>query len=987
MELRPHKRTLLAVSMALVLPALTLLALQFMQLRKEKTDIESDALLQAQQISLLVDLQIQSSLNAIQILATGRSLVSGDPRIVEHRIKSAVSFNPAWKDVFLFDARKKITLFSLRGAEMPPLPPQAFASVPDHPGISGISKEGKGCPCIYLYTGFSEPDSTDKIPRYVLVVTLDPRLFQSTLVNRVPGGTVAAIVDRDGVFIARTVHADELIGSPASRYLRDAIAGGKQGVYAGVTLEGMKNYTGFYTSPRSGWSTHVAVPSSLIDERRLWSFVIAAIGTVSGILIAGGLILYIIREFESTASARLAAIVESSDDIIVSKDLKGIIQSWNRSAERIFGYTADEALGKHISLIIPPERLNEENEFVGRIKTGQRVNHYETVRRTKDGRLIDLSITVSPVRDKKGRIIGASKVARDITERRITETQLREERETLEILNRLAPGLASSLDLKSLVQLATDEATRVTGAAFGAFFYNVMNDKGEALLLYTLSGAPKEAFEKLGMPRATAVFGPTFRGEATILADDIRKDPRYGKNTPHYGMPQGHLPVVSYLAVPVVSRSGEVIGGLFFGHPDPAVFTERDARLAEGIAALAAVGIDNARLYDQVRLGQEKAEEASRAKSDFLATMSHEIRTPMNAIVGLSAILASTSPLTHKQKEFIQTLRSSADSMLMLVNDLLDISKIEARAIELEELPFSLKDLMHEIEGMMSLRAREKDLSFAIDTRSVDNLVFVGDPARLRQVLLNLFSNAIKFTEKGGVSADVLKEDSEKPGVARISIVITDTGIGIAEEKIETVFEKFVQADSSISRKYGGTGLGLSITEKLIRAMGGTISVRSTLGEGSVFTVSLPLRLASGEFLTQGRHAAQQEKTGSNSARHILLVEDHEPNILVASTYLEALGYRYDIARNGFEAQEKMKSARYDAVLMDVQMPGMNGFETTQAIRSWERKEHRRHVPIIGVTAHAMAGDRERCLKSGMDEYISKPFNMDDLQTKIESLC
>ncbi|CAG9933081.1 hybrid sensor histidine kinase/response regulator [Candidatus Nitrotoga arctica] len=569
----------------------------------------------------------------------------------------------------------------------------------------------------------------------------------------------------------------------------------------------------------------------------------------------------------------------------------------------------------------------------------------------------------------------------------IVEKKLAEEQETLETLNRLAPVLASNLNMKSLVQQVTDEATKVTGAAFGAFFYNVIKDDGKAFLLYTLSGAPKEAFSHMGMPGATAIFDPTFQGEGTIISDDITADPRYGHNKPHGGMPASHLAVKSYLAVPVVSRRGAVIGGLFFGHPDKAIFADRDVRVVEGIAALAAVGIDNARLYDQVKLGQKKAEEANRAKTDFLTTMSHEIRTPMNAVIGLSSILSTSLPLTAKQTEFIKTLQSSADSLLALINDLLDISKIEARTVELEDVSFSFYKLVEEVVSIISVQAKEKGLVFTADFESVNKLIFRGDPTRLRQILNNLCGNAVKFTEYGQVSLKILNDEGDDLGFSKISIIVSDTGIGIPEEKLDLIFVKFVQADTSINRRYGGTGLGLSITKSLVTAMEGTVSVTSKLNAGSVFTACLQLRIASEDLANQNALITPTLHDPISSKKPcILIIEDHEANIMVASAFLDSLGYDYDVARNGTEALKKIKARQYDAALMDVQMPGLNGYETTQLFRNEEKNGGKRRLPIIGVTAHAMAGEKERCLSSGMDDYMSKPFNLKDLSNKIDAL-
>jgi PAS domain S-box-containing protein len=299
--------------------------------------------------------------------------------------------------------------------------------------------------------------------------------------------------------------------------------------------------------------------------------------------------------------AHLAAIIESSDDAIVSKTVEGVVTSWNAAATRLFGYSSLEAIGQPITLIIPPELQHEERDLLAKIRRGERVEHYETVRVSKSGRRIHVSLSISPVRDSTGKIVAAAKIARDITASKSAEQALKDEAHALSTLNQVARTVAGELDLQRLVQNVTDAATELSTAAFGAFFYNMRNDDGESYTLYALSGAPRAAFANFPLPRNTAVFGPTFRGEGVVRCDDVTLDPRYGHSKPYFGMPPGHLPVRSYLAVPVMSRSGEVLGGLFFGHPEPGVFSERSERLMLGIAAQAGIGIDNARLYQSAQ--------------------------------------------------------------------------------------------------------------------------------------------------------------------------------------------------------------------------------------------------------------------------------------------------------------------------------------------------------------------------------------------------
>ena len=383
---------------------------------------------------------------------------------------------------------------------------------------------------------------------------------------------------------------------------------------------------------------------------------------------------------------------------------------------------------------------------------------------------------------------------------------------------------------------------------------------------------------------------------------------------------------------------------------------------------------------------RNEAEAANLAKTEFLANMSHEIRTPMNAVIGLSNILAISKPLTDKQKEFIKTLQMSADSLLSLINDLLDIAKIEARTVELEHVSFSVTQVIQEVMSMIGGRISQKNLKFTTDAACVEHRVFMGDPTRLRQIILNLFSNAVKFTETGGVDISISCQPTGDVKTENISIAVKDSGIGIEANKLETIFHKFTQADSSINRKYGGTGLGLAITKTLTEIMSGTIKVESIINKGSTFTVTLPLEIADDEKVQESSGSTQEiinSSVGSKPKPRILLVEDYAANVMVATIFLEEFGYEVEVANNGLEAFNMIKEKQYIAALMDVQMHGMNGFESTQLIREYEKKNGSRKIHIIGMTAHALAGDRERCIAVGMDDYIAKPFNPNELKEKL----
>ncbi|RYG31135.1 MAG: PAS domain S-box protein, partial [Chitinophagaceae bacterium] len=377
--------------------------------------------------------------------------------------------------------------------------------------------------------------------------------------------------------------------------------------------------------------------------------------------------------------AMLAAIIESSEDAIISKDLTSRITSWNKAAERMFGYSEQEMIGQLIYILIPEDRVSEEEMIISQLKLGNRVEHFETIRKTKSGRMITVSITVSPIKNAAGIIVGASKIARDISRQKENEEQLR-------LIYSIGQAISAQLDISTILQKVTDATTQICGANFGAFFYNKTDSKGEAYTLYALSGAPREAFEQFGMPRNTALFKATFEGTAIVRSDDITKDPRYGKNYPHKGMPEGHLPVVSYLAVPVLSQTGVPIGGLFFGHSLPGMFTQEHETVVAAITSQAAIALDNAKLYEEINTLNGK-------KDQFIGFASHELKTPLTTIKGYLQLAESDE---IKAEEILPKISKQLARLEMIIADLLDISKIQAGKLDIYISKTTLRDVLHE---------------------------------------------------------------------------------------------------------------------------------------------------------------------------------------------------------------------------------------------------------------------------------------------------
>jgi signal transduction histidine kinase/CheY-like chemotaxis protein len=544
----------------------------------------------------------------------------------------------------------------------------------------------------------------------------------------------------------------------------------------------------------------------------------------------------------------------------------------------------------------------------------------------------------------------------------------------------------------------------LTGAEFGSFFYNVYGEDGGSYMLYTLSGLPREAFMNFPMPRATELFGPTFRGEGTIRLNDVKADSRYGKMPPYHGMPAGHPPVSSYLAVSVVSRSGEVVGGLFFGHSQKGVFTERHKQIVEGLAAQTAIAMDNARLYENAQKiikdresllkseqeARKQAEIASRSKDEFLGLLSHELRTPLNAIFGWTRMLSSGQLDEAGFRRAVETIERNAKLQARLIEDMLDVSRIISGKLRLDAQPVDLTGVINAAVDTSRPAADAKNIRVYVVLDFGAGMV-LGDPMRLQQVVWNLLSNAIKFTPKNGsVQLQLERVNSH------IEITVSDTGTGIDEEFLPFVFERFRQGDSTSSKKHGGLGLGLSIVRHLVELHGGTVEAQNRQDRsGAVFTVRLPVLVVRSKTVSENEEMERIHPVSGGAVAFdcppqlngikVLAVDDEPDARFLLATVLEQCGAEVKTCASADEALAAFEEYAPDVLVSDIGMPEVDGYDLIKKIRRLETKIGKK-VPAVALTAYARVEDRLKALSAGYNMHVTKPVEPAELILVVASL-
>ncbi|HEY0182786.1 MAG TPA: PAS domain S-box protein [Rhodopila sp.] len=648
------------------------------------------------------------------------------------------------------------------------------------------------------------------------------------------------------------------------------------------------------------------------------------------------------RDWFEDARFWLAAIAENSDDAIVGKDLNGRVMSWNKAAESMFGYSTSEIIGQPITRIIPWDRIDEETVIIDRIRRSEKIEHFETKRQCKDGRIIPVSLTVSPIRDDNGTIIGVSKIARDLSEAQRIHADLERREALLRSILDTVPDAMIVIDAQGTVHSFSVAAARL----FGYTAAEIIGRNISALL-------PSVDWQQYN-PNGTG-FAAT--GERPIVGFGQRRD----RST-----------------FPMKLAIGEVI------LPRMRLFTafvQDQSEPVERERELRAANTELERLARSLATARDVADRANWAKSRFLTGMSHELRTPLNGILGYAELLRMEGGLNPTQNERVAAMLGAGKHLLQIITGVLDLSEIEAERVELQAVEIDVLTVAMACLDLVRPQADAKHLALTISVARNTRHAVVTDPTRLRQILLNLLGNAVKYTAKGSI--ELRLRHVTDAFVLRIEVA--DTGPGIPATERRRLFRDFERLNDEATRGVEGAGLGLGLSARLAALLGGCLGHHDNPNGGSVFWLELPLDTVAISPPAQPS-ASETElpadiQMPSPVVLKILVVDDVVMNRDIAGSFLRAAGHEVTCVAGGSEAISAISEAHFDVVLMDVRMPEMDGLEATRRIRALEGERGR--VPIVALTAQAFTEQVEECRNAGMNGHVSKPFDPETLLSAV----
>lgn len=641
-------------------------------------------------------------------------------------------------------------------------------------------------------------------------------------------------------------------------------------------------------------------------------------------------------------NAQHSAIIESSEDAIISKDLNGIISSWNPAAERVFGYTAGEAIGQPVTILIPPEKIDEEPGILSAIRRGERIPAYETIRVRKDGTLVNISLTVSPILDRNGTVIGASKIARDITERKRAEAAFKETQQRYQML------FESMEEGYCVVEVIFDENNKVLDYMFVDANPSFEKQTG-------LKNVKSRRIREI-LPTQEQYWFDLF--SSVVLTGETQKVERFSTAVNRW---------YEVCAFRVGSANRHHVGVVFND------VTERRRISNERQAML-----------ESERAARTAAENAGRMKDEFLATLSHELRTPLSAILGYSALLSKGKMDSERSKEAAKTIERNARLQAKLIEDLLDMNRIISGKIRLDMQQMNVSEAIE--EAVKTVRPSAEAKGVYLDVVLNDAAVLVhGDTGRVQQIVWNLLSNAVKFTPRGGrVNVGLVSVESH------VEIRVADNGVGIEPGFLPYVFDRFSQADGSLTRHHGGLGLGLAIVKQLAELHGGNVRVESEgLDKGATFAVRLPvLSVMNAVAYSANESAASAQSQALSEGANInlegvraLIVDDNTDSARLVETVLKEYQTTVTIASSAEAAFTLLSKAKFDILVSDISMPGEDGYQLIRRVRTMSHEN--RNIPAIALTAFARPEDRRRSILSGFQSHLAKPVEAIELAATI----